>query len=52
MCEDSRAERRYWMRRVDELRKQMEREELERQPVKEAPAGSGSGGARPEPLPA
>ena len=31
MCDDSRSEKRYWMRRVDELRQQMEREERERQ---------------------
>ena len=31
MCDDSRGEKRYWMHRVEELRKQMEQEERERQ---------------------
>jgi len=55
MCDDSPVERRYWMRRVEQLRKQMEQEDLERQSragAPAAPAKPGTGAAEPEPLPA
>ena len=31
MCDDSPAERRYWMQKIEQLRKEMEQEELARQ---------------------
>src|SRR5688572_17655783 len=49
MCDDSRAEKRYWMRRVDELRRQMEREELAREVG--APPKTAAGSIEPRPLP-
>jgi hypothetical protein len=55
MCDDSPIERRYWMRRVEQLRKEMEREDLERQRKAAAPATPakpGTGTKEPEPLPA
>ena len=54
MCDDSPMERRYWMRRVEQLRKDMEREDLERQrkaAAPAAPAKSGSGAGELKPLP-
>jgi hypothetical protein len=54
MCDDSRVERQYWMRRVEQLRKEMEREDLERQRKAAAlatPAKPKSGVAEPKPLP-
>ena len=49
MCDDSRAEKQYWMRRMDELRRQMEREDLERQRGMAA-AGTAAGSVEPRPL--
>ena len=53
MCEDSRVERMYWMRKVERLRQEMEREARERRG--ETPAAAPAeprGTARdPEPLP-
>lgn len=37
MCDDSPAERRYWIRKVEQLRKEMEQEERERQRKAAAP---------------
>ena len=31
MCDDSPAERRYWMQKIEQFRKEMEQEELARQ---------------------
>jgi len=50
MCDDSRAEKQYWMRRVDELRRQMEREDLERQRDMAPPPGTAAGSVEPQPL--
>jgi hypothetical protein len=54
MCDDSPAERQYWMRKVEQLRKQMEREELERQrkAATAPPAKPEAGTGAPEPVPA
>ena len=38
MCDDSRAERRYWMQRVEALQKEMEQEDLERQRAQARPS--------------
>ena len=48
MCEDSRAERRYWKQRVERLQRQMEQEDLER---RQAESSVRSGPGEPEPLP-
>jgi hypothetical protein len=50
MCDDSRSEKHYWMRRADELRRQMEREDRERQESAARPPSAAN--ARPEPRPA
>jgi hypothetical protein len=50
MCDDSRAEKQYWMRRVDELRRQVEREDLERQRDMAPPPGTAAGSVEPRPL--
>ncbi|HZM43187.1 MAG TPA: beta-propeller fold lactonase family protein [Burkholderiales bacterium] len=49
MCEDSRSERRYWMQRVEQLRKEMEQEDLAREVG--APPGPAAGSVEPQPLP-
>ena len=49
MCDDSRVERQYWMRRVDELRRQMEQEDLERQRGMAAAPGTAAS-VEPRPL--
>jgi hypothetical protein len=50
MCDDSRAEKQYWMRRMDELRRQLEREDLERQRGMAAAPGTAAGSVEPRPL--
>ena len=49
MCDGSRVEKQYWMRRMDELRRQMEREELERQRRMAAPQETAAGSVEPSP---
>ena len=49
MCDDSRAQKQYWIRRMEELRRQME-EDLERQRGAAAP-GTAAGSVDPRPLP-
>ncbi len=53
MCDDSPAERRYWIQKMEQLRKEMEQEELERQrKPATAPAVPGKPTAEePQPLP-
>ena len=55
MCDDSPAERMYWIGKMEEMRKQMEQEELERQrkaaTLPAAPAKPAAGVEEPEPLP-
>lgn len=50
MCDTSRAEKQYWMRRMDELRRQLEREDLERQRGMAAAPGTAAGSVEPRPL--
>lgn len=51
MCDDSPAERMYWIQKMEEMRKRMEQEELARQ-RKPAPAAPAKPTAdEPEPLP-
>ena len=50
MCDGSRVEKQYWMRRMDELRRQMEREDLEQQRGMAAPPGTAAGSVEPRPL--
>ena len=55
MCDDSRAERRYWMQRVEALQKEMEQEDLERQrshAVPSARPATAEPTARPTRMPA
>jgi hypothetical protein len=49
MCDGSRVERQYWIRRMDELRRQMEREDLERQRTTVAAPGTAAGSVEPRP---
>ena len=51
MCDDSRAQKQYWIRRMDEFRRQMEQEELERQRGSAAPPGPAAGPMEPQQLP-
>ena len=50
MCDDSPAERRYWMQKIEQLRKEMEQEELARQ-RKAATSPAKPTAEEPEPLP-
>jgi len=52
MCDCGYAERQYWIRHVEEFKKKMEQEELERQRKAAAPAKPETGAVEPEPLPA
>ena len=53
MCDDSPAERRYWMQKIEQLRKEMEQEELARQrkPATVPAAPAKPAAEEPEPLP-
>lgn len=53
MCDDSPAERRFWIRKMEELRKQMEQEEAarQRQPASAPAAPAKPAGEEPQPLP-
>ena len=53
MCDDSPAERRYWIQKMEQLRKEMEREELERQrkPATVPAVPAKPTGGEPQPLP-
>ena len=53
MCDDSPAERRYWMQKMEQLRKEMEQEELARQrkPVAAPAASAKHTDEEPQPLP-
>ena len=51
MCDDSRAQKLYWIRRMEELRQQMEREGAERERRAAAPPGTAAGSIEPQPLP-
>ena len=53
MCDDSPAERRYWMQKMEQLRKEMEQEELARQrkPATAPAAPAKPTAEEPEPLP-
>lgn len=52
MCDDSPAERMYWIAKMEEMRKQMEQEELERQrKAATPPAAPGKGVEQEEPVP-
>ena len=53
MCDFGHTERLYWMRRMEQLRKEMEQEELERQRKAAAPATPAkpeTGAEQPEPV--
>ena len=50
MCDDSPAERMYWIQKMEEMRKQTEQEELARQ-HKPATAPAKPTAEEPEPLP-
>jgi hypothetical protein len=51
MCDDSYVDRQYWIRHVEQFRKQMEREELERQRKAATPKKPETGAVAPEPQP-
>ena len=52
MCDYGYSERKQWILRIEQFRKEMEREDLERQRKAAAvPAKPESGAAEPEPLP-
>lgn len=54
MCDYGISERREWIRRIEEFRKRMEQEDLERQRKATgaaAPAKPEAGAVEPEPLP-
>lgn len=53
MCDDSYVERMYWARKMEQLRQQMEREDLERQrkAAAEPAAPAKPAAEEPEPLP-
>ncbi len=54
MCDYGYSERQQWIRRIEAFRKEMEREELERQRKAAAPAKPAqpeAGAVEPEPLP-
>lgn len=52
MCDDSPAERRFWIEKMEEMRKQMEQEELARQrKPATTPAAPGKGIEQEEPVP-
>ena len=51
MCDDSRAQKQYWIRRMEEFRRQMEQEDLERQRDSAAPPGPAAGPMEPQQLP-
>ena len=49
MCDGSPVEKQYWMRRMDEMRRQMEREDLERQRGMAVRPGTAAGSVEPRP---
>ena len=51
MCDGGYVERLYLMRRMEQLRKEMEQEELERQRKAAAPVKPETGAVQPEPVP-
>ena len=53
MCDDSPAERRFWIQKMEQMRKEMEQQERERQrPAAAPPAAPAKPTAdEPEPLP-
>ena len=51
MCDGGYVERLYAMRRLEQMRKEMEQEELERQRKAAAPAKPEVGAEQPEPVP-
>jgi hypothetical protein len=53
MCDDSPAERRYWIRKMEQMRKEMELEDRERERQAAAPsvAPQKPAAGEPQPLP-